>query len=535
MDLTTNMLNTLERLCNLKSTSGTAEEAIAADGIESIISEIGYFKDNRDNLKAQPIIDDPYGRKFVTALYESGQSKKTVVLLSHFDVVGIEEFGHLKEYAYSPIKYTERLKNENIPNSAKQDLETGEWLFGRGTMDMKCGLAIHIELIRYIYENNIDINGNILLLTVPDEENCSAGMLAAVDYLSSLKDKGYEFQSVINCEPYFQEFPGDDNRYIYTGAIGKLLPLVFFAGIETHSGEPFNGISSALMSSVATSLIEVNTELCDTYGDYTAPPPICLKQEDMKSLYSVSTPSFSYAYYNYMTLVSSPEDVINKLKKVCAEAFDIAAERMAKESQKYSAISGKKAASLDLKRTVLSYNELCKIVEEKGIDIESIRNKYKDSKLDTRDMTAYIISDMLKCLPELRPVMIVALAPPYYPHRLADEKFKHILDICCSVMDRSEALYAHKLIQKNFFPGLCDLSYLGFDNPDNYYVLKSNMPVMDLGYKLPVKSLSNINIGGINIGVLGRDVHKYTERLNMPYSFKITPDLVLYAIKQFLS
>jgi arginine utilization protein RocB len=163
MDLSANILNTLKRLCSLKSTSGTEEEASAADGIFSIISEIGYFKDNKDNLKLHKIEGDPYSRKYISALYQCGQSKKTVVLLSHFDVVGIEEFGHLKDFAYSPEEYTKRLKSEDIPQKAKEDLDTGDWLFGRGTMDMKCGLAIHIELIRYIYENNMDIGGNILL------------------------------------------------------------------------------------------------------------------------------------------------------------------------------------------------------------------------------------------------------------------------------------------------------------------------------------------------------------------------------------
>jgi arginine utilization protein RocB len=255
----------------------------------------------------------------------------------------------------------------------------------------------------------------------------------------------------------------------------------------------------------------------------------------MKSLYSVSTPNFSYAFYNYMTLTSSPKDVIEKIKRICSKAFDMTIEKMNSESKKYSSMSGKKVSLPDMKPNVIAYEELCSLLENKNINTNDIKEKYANSGLDTRDMTAKIIADFLQCIPEIRPVIVIALAPPYYPHRIAGDNFKNILDVCSKVVKRSETVHKDRLIQRDFFPGLCDLSYLGFDNPDNYYTLKSNMPALDGGYKLPVDALSNINIGGLNIGVMGRDVHKYTERLNMPYSFKVTPDLVLFAVKEFLA
>ncbi|KPU42829.1 putative succinyl-diaminopimelate desuccinylase [Oxobacter pfennigii] len=534
MDLSSNILNTLNRLCNIKSTSGTVEETLAAREIYSIISEIGYFKKHNENLILHDIKNDPFERKYITAMLKMGNSKKLTVLLSHFDVVGIEEFGNLKEYAYTPLEYTDRLKYEALPQKAKDDLDTDDWLFGRGTMDMKCGLAIHIEIMRYLYENNIELDGGILLLTVPDEENSSAGMLSAVNYLSELKDEGYEIKGVINCEPYFPEHPDDDNKYIYTGTIGKLLPFIFFAGLETHCGEPFNGISASLLSSMTTSLMEANLDLCDTYEGYTAPPPVCLKQQDLKSLYSVSTPNFSYAYYNYFTLNSTPEEVLSKVKALCHKAFELSIEKMQSHEIKYAELTKHKKAGLNIKPTILFYEELLSMIEKKGISVEIIKEKYKDTGMDTRDMTSHIISDMLKCIPELRPVIVVSLAPPYYPHRKADNDFKNILDISKKLIDMSNEEFSEDLIHRDFFPGLCDLSYLGFDNPYNYFTLKSNMPVMDVSYTLPITALNNINIGGINIGVMGKDVHKYTERLNMPYSFKVTPHLVLCAVKEFL-
>lgn len=534
MDLSANIYNTLLKLCSLKGTSGTKEEAAAAEGIYSIISDMEYFREHKGSVKLHPVEGDDYGRSFVTAFYSGSSSKNVVVLLSHFDVVDAEEFGDLKKYAYSPVELSKALTNCDLPDDIIEDLKSGDWLFGRGTMDMKCGLAIHIELLRYIYENNIKINGNILLLTVPDEENSSAGMVSASQYLSELKDKGYEILSVINSEPFFEEYPGDNNKYIYTGTIGKLLPFVFSAGVLAHASDPFIGISSSLLSSTVTYLMEDNTSLCESKEGFITPPPVCLKQEDLKGLYSVSTPDFSYSYYNYMTLTSLPHEVIENMKGICKKAFEMSITRVEKEHDAFSAMNKTEYKPIKFEPHVLSYSELCSMLKDKGMDIEKIKDRYKNSGLDMREATGLIVSDMLRLIPELRPAMVVGFAPPYYPHRIA-LKDSPVMDVCRKVMKKSEDVFGDKLIHKDFYPGLCDLSYLGFEDPEEYYALEDNMPLFKDGYNFPVKALSNINIDGMNIGVLGKGCHRYTERLYMPYSFHVTPDLVLYALMEFLS
>ena len=57
------------------------------------------------------------------------------------------------------------------------DLKSGDYLFGRGTMDMKMGLALHLHLLEIASSEKWPIN--LMLLTVPDEEVNSAGMRAA--------------------------------------------------------------------------------------------------------------------------------------------------------------------------------------------------------------------------------------------------------------------------------------------------------------------------------------------------------------------
>lgn len=74
------------------------------------------------------------------------------------------------------------------------------------------------------------------------------------------------------------------------------------------------------------------------------------------------------------------------------------------------------------------------------------------------------------------------------------------------------------------------MSYLGL--PDNIDVesLKANLPLWGDQYTIPLDSIAGLNIPFMNIGPLGKDAHKYTERINISYSFEIASRLVLEAV-----
>ena len=180
------------------------------------------------------------GRYFVTALVKkSDRTKNTVILVSHFDVVDVQDYGVWKEDAFNPKKLTSMFyaHKDELPDHVREDIEQGEWLFGRGTMDMKCGLALQMAMIEQACEGRFD--GNVLLLAVPDEEVNSVGMRAAIPRLLELaREHDLEYKTVLNSEPMFARHPGDQKKYIYTGSIGKVLPGFLCYGKETHVGEP---------------------------------------------------------------------------------------------------------------------------------------------------------------------------------------------------------------------------------------------------------------------------------------------------------
>ncbi|RKJ37933.1 M20/M25/M40 family metallo-hydrolase, partial [Butyricicoccus sp. 1XD8-22] len=131
-------------------------------------------------------------------------AKDTIVLISHFDTVQTEEYGDLEELAFHPELLTKELmkRKDNLKEDARIDLESGEYLFGRGTMDMKMGLALHMSLIETAISEDWPIN--LLLVTVPDEEVNSAGMREAVKALVSLRHQfNLSYKLFLNGEPSF--------------------------------------------------------------------------------------------------------------------------------------------------------------------------------------------------------------------------------------------------------------------------------------------------------------------------------------------
>ena len=142
-----------------------------------------YFKQHPKNLIKVQIKENPFQRSYIIGLYLGNtKSNKTVILTGHYDVVGVEEFGHLKDIAFNPIEFTKRVSELYLNENAKEDLQTGDYIFGRGTADMKFGLSLDIEILRHFIEIG-ELEENILFLAVPGEESNSEGMLAALESL----------------------------------------------------------------------------------------------------------------------------------------------------------------------------------------------------------------------------------------------------------------------------------------------------------------------------------------------------------------
>lgn len=310
----------LDELVSWESETLTEGECLFSEKLLQKLQQLSFFQSYPEYLT---ICDVDKGRQFLTALYKTEGVRETVVLISHFDTVQIEEYGELMPLATNPKELTKAFyENPSILNeSAQKDVASGEYLFGRGVMDMKMGLALHMQLLERAINEQWTIN--ILLVTVPDEEVNSAGMREAVKYIAELNTKlDLDVKLFLNSEPSFTQGPGDLKEYIYSGSIGKILPKkALFYGKETHVGEPLKGITAPFMSAFLTAEMEWNERFTEeVHGEFT-PLPVSLQLKDLKDRYSTQTPYRATAMYNVFLMKRSAEDIMMIFEEVATEAM----------------------------------------------------------------------------------------------------------------------------------------------------------------------------------------------------------------------
>jgi arginine utilization protein RocB len=78
------------------------------------------------------------------------------------------------------------------------------------------------------------------------------------------------------------------------------------------------------------------------------------------------------------------------------------------------------------------------------------------------------------------------------------------------------------------------MSYLGLPNSINTEAISKDFPLWGKKYSLPLHMMSQLNIPFVNIGPLGKDAHKYTERLCTSYSFDMISELVMDTVKNII-
>lgn len=216
-------------------------ESAVARYIQNFYMSLPYFQAHPEQVKCFQTKNDFVVRHSTLAYVKGtkGNSNRTVILIGHIDTVGVDDFGTIREYAFRCEELPAKLRETFVlPQEVIDDIESGEYLFGRGALDMKSGVAGHMYLIQYFSEHPEELDGNLLAIGECDEEDNSKGIITALDLLEELKEKEhFEYVACINADYSTNYAPGDENRYIYYGSIGKLLPCFAVFGKEAHVGE----------------------------------------------------------------------------------------------------------------------------------------------------------------------------------------------------------------------------------------------------------------------------------------------------------
>ena len=537
-----------KELVNIESIVNTTGETTIAQSLFKTISSLQYFSSNPESVVLEKTTDDDQERYNVMAFVKGkkGKSNRTIILMGHIDTVGIDDFNQLKEHACFPDDLMEALKSEELPTSAKEHLESGDWLFGRGVLDMKSGVASNLYLLKYYSEHPEELDGNIVLLAECDEEDGSHGVLSALKVLKKWKkEHGFEYIAAINSDFVSPRFEGDENRYIYKGTVGKLLPSFFITGAETHVGSAFEGLDPNFIAAELTKQINYNTELSnEAYGETTV-PPVSLKQTDLKPSYTVQTALSAYVYYNFFIHSWSPKDVLVKLKEQAMIAFNNALTTFEERYRKYSEISGEPFVSIPWKPRVFTYEEMEHLLcEENGDKFIVHMNEFKqsllkNSELDTRMFAARVVEEAWKWMKDKNPAIILFYSSLYSPRIELTGKTDDELNLINALDQAVETIqpeYPHPIVTRNFFPYISDMSFMALsDDEDGINAVSKNNPGWGTKHYVEFQDIRDINVPVVNIGPYGLDAHKKLERMEMKYSLEIVPNITNQVIQNLLS
>lgn len=537
-----------KQLVNIGSIVNTTGEKEIAQALYTMISSFPYFIGNPTYVIKSQTQNDELERYNVLAFVKGtkGNSHKTVILMGHHDTVGIDDFTQLADQAFHPDELLVELKKENLPPLVKEHAESGEWMFGRGVLDMKSGVASHLYLLKYYSEHPQELRGNLVFLSECDEEDSSNGVLSAVKTLNAWKQEhGFEYVAAINSDFVAPRYEGDKNRYIYKGTVGKLLPSFFITGAETHVGSTFEGLDPNLIAAELTRQIDYNPDLCnEAFGEITM-PPVSLKQMDLKPNYTVQTALAAYVYYNFFIHSWTPKDVLEKLKDQASIAFENALALYYDRYERFCKISGEPCKELTWQPRVMTFEEMeAELIKANGSAYTAHMASFKetlllDSSLDLRMYAARVVEEAWKWMPDQSPAIIVFYSSLYSPRievtgETEDER--NLIEALDLAVETVQPEYEEPIVIRSFFPYISDMSFLALSDDDEALEAASrNNPSWGTKFHVEYADIRELNVPVINIGPYGLDAHKRYERMEMDYSLEIVPNLTNEVIRNVLA
>lgn len=591
MDLRECIYHHLKELVAIPSISNTKEESLAADYLAKSLAEQDYFRANPGLCGQFPIEGDPLGRTVAYGLVR-GNGRRTVILTGHYDVVDTEEYGEFRKYAYD----VEAWKNASGPElegllemltpEAREDFCSGEWLFGRGVNDMKGGLAVGLAVTGWFGGRVLEgrgLEGNILFLSVPDEEAYSAGMRGAVPLFVDLARRyDLDYACLLDLEPCFDEGGG---QQVFIGSVGKMLPAVLVQGAKAHVVEAFKGLNAVGVLARLFLETELAPEFAEVCEGELCPPPTWFNLRDRKEGYDVSVPLRAGGYMSVLGFQKTAETLMERLVELGRKAFSeylarMEGQRLALEEMQGGGEDGAEAAGncgsgMDDRGghcgsaaygaeipggrpsgvscetvppySVLEYRELADYCVGK-YGSEAFADWQREQQREAGEMiragrwsypqaTLELMDRLLTWSKITAPVMVLSYAPPYYPAYHSDHlpgragAGSALFDL----LARAAAGYGVRLEKGNYFCGISDLSYCGGGEGPGLEGYAANSPMWGGLYSMDSEAMKQFCAPALLFGPVGRDAHQMGERVKAASLLEEVPSVLIKFIEQMFA
>ncbi|HEV7248507.1 MAG TPA: M20/M25/M40 family metallo-hydrolase [Shinella sp.] len=511
------------------SVTGSPDEATFSEKLRAHLADTPYFRQHPDQLFTVDSHGEPMTQNVVALVRGSG--RRTIVLAGHFDTVSIANYGTLAPLACDPEPLTEALLKElhsrplNAAEAkAQNDFESGDFIAGRGLLDMKSGLAASITVLERFAGLEAP-KGNLLFVATPDEENRSRGMRSLRNALPEIARRfDLDIVGGINLDASSCERDGEEGRAIYLGSIGKFAPFAFVIGRPTHAGYPFNGTSAHRISAEITRAMDTVPELSDEAFGERSPPPVCLEARDIRDGYDVTTPDRVWLSFNWLTHSRSASTILGDFRAIVAGALQTALDTQATHEARY-----RNRAATTTRGTVLTYAELLARLDTAALArLEALDRSLSDGT-DPLKVSREIVAAAATAAGIEGPAVIIGFGSLHYPlvHLAQAEAGRRMQARLQRVMAEAAARHDTSIKFRQIFAGISDMSFFGHrPEAGETGLLATNTPSTAFTDVAPDGLLS---FPTVNIGPWGRDYHQKWERVHAPYTFEVLPDLVFEA------
>lgn len=532
------------RITSWPSETGTHGEASFADRLHGLLSEFSYFQEHPEDLRLIDSHGEPLTQNVVALV--RGTGRRTLAMAGHFDTVATDNYHELKPLACNAPVLKEALiemlatrkHRSEQEERALQDLVSGDFLPGRGLLDMKSGIAVAIAVLEQ-FASDPGREGNLMLVATPDEERESRGMRSFRNALPDLvKQLDIDVVAGINLDVTSDQGDGREGRAVYAGTIGKLLPFALVIGLSSHASYPFEGVSAQAMAAGILARLEGNAALADRDENDISPPPICLEAKDLRDGYEVTTPERFWIAFNWLYHSMSADDLFNRFQEEVLRGATNAVDQFAAQSAEYGRLVGRSAGATPAKPRLLTFHELRQLAADtvgEGFDERYARKEQEHGHIDNPLVLSRLLTEWLISVARVSgPAVIIGFSGLHYPSshlRLSEDEDRNLHHSIETARSRLGNDPDRSLVWKPHFQGISDMSFLGMAGSESA-VVSENTPISRLIDQPPENAL---RFPTVNLGPWGREFHQKFERVHDPYAFKVLPDLVLDIARTFLA
>jgi arginine utilization protein RocB len=457
------------------------------------------------------------GRPIVWALVR-GRTPRTLLVLGHYDTVGFDEYAIFgtangSAIALDPAALRERLVTEGAARAhgewLTRDVEEewrrpGTWMFGRGALDMKSGLAAGIAALADLAAGADTLGGSVLFVATPDEENHSLGMRTALGRLFDYQiERGAEFVGVLNLDY-------SDASVAHRGALGKSRVALWVLGTPAHAGRPYEAVDATQIAAHIVLSATLTPVLIERCGELAGPPPVALRLRDLKTRYDVQTAVEAAVELNVLTFARKPAEILERVRAVAqTAAAEVLKRRDALRGESTAADRSHVPSPSPVVRT------LEELEEGQSFTVDEVLSSLSVTVADGRDAARSTLTRLRDLATRARltgPSVVLYELPPHYPAVAPRE----------GPLSRAaaEVLSREGVEILPYYPFVTDASLLADPLAPQFNVA---VPIPTLkGGRRPVGAEPDI----VTLGPWGRGAHGPFERVNAPYAFEKLPRLI---------